>query len=141
MVHHQTVHGIVYCPVCNKAFNNPVSLACHKYLHKEKLFHCMKCGESFDFSSELATHNITHQCCAKHLCVFPKCGRLFKNRPDLTSHANTHVAKPIKCPDCSYSTLEERNFDSHQLKHSKIEKYFCDVCRKGFVFNTQQGSQ
>ena len=29
--HHQTVHGIIYCSVCNKAFNNLISLACHEY--------------------------------------------------------------------------------------------------------------
>ena len=136
--HHQTVHGIVYCPVCNKAFNNLISLTHHKYSHKEKQFQCTKCGESFNFSSELKTHNVMHQRRAKHLCAFPKCGRLFKNKPDLTRHANTHIAKPMKCPDCSYSSKDKRNFESHHLKHSKIERYFCGVHGKGFVFNTQK---
>ena len=51
--HHQTIHGIVYCLVGNKAVNNPISLAHHKYSHKEMLFQCTKSGESFNFSSEL----------------------------------------------------------------------------------------
>ena len=136
--HHQTVQGIVYCPVCNKAFNNLISLAHHKYSHKEKQFQCTKCDESFNFSSELKTHDIMHQCRAKHLCAFPKCGRLFKNKPDLTRHAKTHISKPMKCPDCGYSSKDKRNFESHHLKHSKIKRYFCDVCGKGFVFNTQK---
>ena len=34
MVHHQTKHGIIYCDVCGKAFNNPRSLTKHLYQHK-----------------------------------------------------------------------------------------------------------
>ena len=135
--HHQTVHGIVYCPVCNKPFNNPISMARHKYSHTEKQYHCKKCGESFNFNSELQTHDITHQRWAKHLCTFLACGKIFKNKPDLTRHTETHTSKPMKCLDCNNSTKDKRNFDSHQLKHSKIVKYFCKVCGKGFVFNTQ----
>ena len=134
--HHQTVHGIVYCPIKHSTTRSPwLATITHT---REKQFQCTKCDESFtNFSSELKTHNITHQCHAKHLCAFPKCGKLFKNKPDLTRHADTHTAKPMKCLDCSYSSKDKRNFESHWLKHSKFERYFCKVCGKGFVFNTQ----
>ena len=54
--HHQEKHGIMYCSVCNKAFNNPISLRRHEYSHKEKKFQCSMCQESFNFNSELKTH-------------------------------------------------------------------------------------
>ena len=34
-VHHQTKHGIIYCDVCGKAFNNPRSLTKLFYQHKQ----------------------------------------------------------------------------------------------------------
>ena len=86
-LHHQKKHGIIYCKICNKAFNNPHSLLRHGYSHKEKRFKCTICEESFNFNSELVTHQITHQRRSKHLCAYPKCGRLFKNKSDLSRHA------------------------------------------------------
>ena len=37
-VHHQQSHNILYCDTCNKAFNNPASLARHKYVHQDSKF-------------------------------------------------------------------------------------------------------
>ena len=59
--HHREKHGIMYCSVCKKAFNNLISLRRHKYSHKEKKFQCSMCCESFNFNSELKTHLIQHQ--------------------------------------------------------------------------------
>ena len=59
--HHREKHGIMYCSVCKKAFNNPISLRRHEYSHKEKKFQCSMCCESFNFNSELKTHLIQHQ--------------------------------------------------------------------------------
>ena len=137
-IHHQEKHGIIYCKICKKAFNNPLSLLRHGYIHKEKRFVCKMCGESFNFNSELNTHQITHQRCSKHLCAYPKCGKLFKNKSDLSRHAKEHLSVSMKCPDCTYSTKSKRNFDSHRFQHSKIERFFCSVCNTGFVFNTQK---
>ena len=136
--HHRDKHGITYCNVCNKAFNNPISLRRHEYSHKEKKFQCSMCGESFNFNSELKTHQIQHQHRAKHLCAFPSCGKLFKNKSDLLRHAKEHTAKAIQCPDCTYSAKDQCNFDLHRHKHSRIERYFCIYCNKGFIFNTQK---
>ena len=76
--HHWEKHGIMYCSVCKKAFNNPISLRRHEYSHKEKKFQCSMCQESFNFNSELKTHLIQHQRRAKHLCAFPIAGNCLK---------------------------------------------------------------
>ena len=54
-------HGLMYCSVCKKAFNNPISLRRHEYSHKEKKFQCSMCCERFNFNSQLKTHLIQHQ--------------------------------------------------------------------------------
>ena len=136
--HHQKMHGITYCSVCKKAFNNPISLRRHEYSHKEKNFQCSMCQENFNFNSELKTHLIQHQRRAKHLCAFPNCGKLFENKPDLTRHAKEHMSKAIQCPDCEYNAKDQRNFELHRCKHSRIECYFCPYCNEGFIFNTQK---
>ena len=111
--HHINKHGIVYCPVCQKAFNNPLSLECHKYMHKEKRFMCSTCNEGFQFMSQLRLHKVNHQRHAKHFCVYPGCYKKFKNKPDLNRHAKRHTSKEIRCPDCPYRTTDKRNFESH----------------------------
>ena len=136
--HHREKHGIVYCRVCKRAFNNPISLRRHEYSHREKKFKCSSCRESFNFNSELKTHLIQHQHRARHLCAFPGCGKLFKNKSDLSRHGKIHTATAIQCPDCEYSSKDQRNFNSHRRSHSKIELYFCNKCDEGFVFNTQK---
>ena len=47
--HHQMKHGIVYCKICQKAFNSPLSLARHAYEHKTKSHNC---EESFPFTNQ-----------------------------------------------------------------------------------------
>ena len=96
------------------------------------------CVRKVSISSELKTHLIQHQCRAKHLCAFPNCRKLFKNKSDLSRHAKEHTSKAIQCPDCAYSAKDQRNFELHRCKHSRIERYFCPYCNKGFIFNTQK---
>ena len=136
--HHIDKHGIIYCPVCQKAFNNPLSLERHKYMHKEKQFMCSTCNEGFQFMSQLRLHKVTHQRRSKHFCAYPGCYKKFKNKPDLNRHAKSHTSKETKCPDCPYRTKDKRNFESHRRSHSRIERYICEKCGKGFIYNTQK---
>ena len=67
--HHQKMHGILYCSVCKKAFNNPISLRRHEYSHKEKNFQCSMCQENFNFNSELKNSlNSTPMPCKAPMC-------------------------------------------------------------------------
>ena len=139
-VHHQTKQGIIYCDVCGKAFNNPCSLTKHLYQHKQNKQHvCSKCKEDFPFASQLTTHKLTHRKKPNQACMYPKCGKRFKSKSDLNRHAASHTKPWLKCTDCpNYRTKDKRNFESHRLTHSKIKKYFCEKCGKGFTFNTQK---
>ena len=59
-VHHQQNHNILHCDVCTKAFNNPASLAHHKYVHQESKFQCEDCDQLFPFESSLMSHHVSH---------------------------------------------------------------------------------
>ena len=52
-IHHQTKHHILYCSMCRKVFNNPLSLARHKYEHKHHDHKCPKCDRTFAFESQV----------------------------------------------------------------------------------------
>ena len=135
-VHHQEKHGILYCETCNKAFNNPTSLVRHKYQHRELRFHC-NCGVAFVFASQLQTHSMVHRRHATHHCVYPKCGRSFKNKGHLKRHALEHTTKPHECPNCDYKNTDRRNLESHRLIHLNIKSHVCAKCGESFKYNTQ----
>ena len=135
-VHHRKKHEILYCDICTKAFNNPTSLVCHKYQHREHKYKCA-CGASFAFSSQLHMHSVVHRRYASHHCVYPNCQHSFKNQGDLKRHAAEHYKQPHECPDCDYKNSDIRNLESHHLKHTDINKYTCEICGKGFKYITQ----
>ena len=137
--HHVQTHGIMYCSDCNKAFNNQLSLTRHKYEHKSHPFVCKTCGDDFPFESQYQTHLLTHSNRRRFACSFTDCSKRFKNKGDMNRHIKEHSSNWMTCPDCpEYKTKQKRNFESHRLKHSQIEKYWCERCGKGFVFNTQK---
>ena len=136
-VHHQQMHNILYCDVCTKAFNNPASLARHKYIHQEAKFQYDDCDQSFPFESSLKSHRVSHHTLATFFCSHTNCTKKFKNKGNLTRHIKEHDSVLHECPDCDYKNADIRNLESHRIKHSKIEKYSCKLCEKCFNYNTQ----
>ena len=136
--HHQTNHNILYCSTCNRAFNNPLSLSRHEYEHKHKDLKCPKCDHTFTFEIQVQAHMFSHWNNPSFFCIHPNCGKAFFNESDLTRHSKRHNSKWYQCLDCLYKDTDKRNFDSHQLSHSRIAKYKCKTCSKEFVFNTQK---
>ena len=138
-LHHTSSHGIMYCKTCTKAFNNQLSLTRHEYEHKSRPYSCTVCGEDFPFESQLATHELSHSDRRKYACSISECGKRFKNLGDRNRHIKEHTNPWLRCPDCpKYKTKSKRDLESHRSKHSKIERYFCEVCGKGFIYNTQK---
>ena len=112
-VHHQQTHNILYCDMCTKAFNNPASLACHKYVHQEAKFQCDDCDQSFPFESSLKSHRVSHRTLASFFCSHANCTRKFKNKGDLTRHVKEHDGVLHECPDCDYKNADIGNLESH----------------------------
>ena len=137
--HHTNNHGIMYCKTCTKAFNNQLSLTRHEYEHKTRPYVCTVCGEDFPFESQLATHKLSHSERRKYACTVTDCGKRFKNLGDRNRHVKEHTSPWLHCPDCTdYKTKAKRDLESHRLTHSKIERYSCERCGKGFVYSTQK---
>ena len=136
-VHHQRNHNILNCDTCTKAFNNPASLACHKYVHQSSKFQCADCDQSFPFESTLRSHRVSHHTLASYFCLHGNCTKKFKNKGDLTRHVKEHNGTVHECPDCDYKNADVRNLESHRIKHSNIEKYSCKLCEQKFKYNTQ----
>ena len=134
--HQQQCHKILYCKVCNHAFNNPMTFSQHLKSHSSKGKICDQCGKAFAFKSQLDTHQSVHSK-TRYKCTHSSCGCDFKNVGDLTRHLKLHKADVHQCPDCNYSNANIRNFESHWLKHSRITKYKCKICNKEFIYNTQ----
>ena len=137
--HHVQTHGIMYCSECNKAFNNQLSLPRHQYEHKSCPFICRTCGEDFPFESQYKTHLFTQSNRRRFGCTYTDCSKRFKNKGDMKRHIKEHSSAWLTCPDCpDYRIKEKRNFESYRLKHSNIEKSWCELCGQFFVFNTQK---
>ena len=137
--HHQSKHGIMYCDHCERPFNNQLSLSRHLYEHTlERKFVCSSCKEAFPFKSQLTYHKRKHIKRRAFFCSYPGCDKKFKNSGDLNRHARSHTKKGYQCPDCDYWNADKRNYDSHRICHSNIERYFCPNCGQGFKFNTQK---
>ena len=137
--HHQSKHGIMYCKYCKRPFNNQLSLSRHLYEHTlERKFVCSSCEESFPFKSQLTYHKRKHRKRRTFFCSYPGCDKKFRNSGDLNRHACGHTKKGYQCPDCDYWNADKRNYDSHRISHSDIERYFCPMCGQGFKFNTQK---
>ena len=134
--HHQKSHKIMYCNLCNRAFNNPTTYSQHLKGHSSKGHICAVCGKGFAYESQLKTHQSVHSD-ERHKCTYESCSHNFKNRGDLTRHLKQHETDKHQCPDCTYSNVDLRNFESHRLKHSRITKYTCNICEKEFIYNTQ----
>ena len=136
--HHQTNHHILYCSMCRKAFNNPLSLSRHEYEHKHKEHKCTKCDRTFTFESQVKAHMFSHRSNPSFFCVHPGCDKVFFNENNLTRHSKRHSGKWYQCMDCPYKDTDKRNYNSHQLSYSRIANYKCDNCGKEFVYNTQK---
>ena len=98
-IHHQQSHNILYYDVCTKAFNNPVSLAHHKFVHQEAKFQCEDCDQSFPFESTLKSHCVSHRTLATYFCSHANWSKKFKNKGDLTRHVKEHSGVLHECLD------------------------------------------
>ena len=134
--HHQKNHKILYCKLCNRAFNNKVTYARYMKSHSDTGHVCTLCNKRFAFRSQLKTHQTVHFD-ETHKCTQDNCDKSFKNKGDLTRHLKQHNSELHECPDCDYKNVDIRNFALHRFKHSQITQYVCEQCGEEFVFNTQ----
>ena len=125
--HHSYVHRkiILKCEICGQKFTSP---SAHKSAHVPRTNICTVCNKAFPFKSGLRQHMIVHKKQKRHRCFAGNCNTIYKWASDLNRHVKTHVDRRHQCPDCNYSSREERLFKRHLKKNINVFKYKCMYC-------------
>lgn len=121
------------CQVCQKVFNNSISLKQHMIVHSSKKpFQCKACGKSFKRSSTLSTHMLIHSDTRPFECQF--CGKRFHQKSDMKKHTYIHTGeKPHQCSFCGKSFSQSSNLITHCRKHKGFQPFSCDECGVSFM--------
>ena len=122
---HSYVHRkiILKCEICDQKFTSPSAHHAHKSAHVPRTNICTVCNKAFPFKSGLRQHMIVHKKQKHHRCFAGNCNRIYKWVSDLNHHVKMHVDRRHQCPDCNYSSREERLFKRHLKKHINVFKY------------------
>ena len=121
------------CEICDKVFNNSISLKQHMIVHSSKKpFQCEACGKSFKRSSTLSTHMLIHSDTRPFECQF--CGKRFHQKSDMKKHTYIHTGeKPHQCSYCGKSFSQSSNLITHCRKHKGFKPFSCDDCGVSFM--------
>ena len=76
--HFRDEHPPVRCDLCQKHFDTPAAMLCHKYKHYYYMFECKICCKGFHFESQKKEHMRVHQKQEDWVCFRPKYGKHFK---------------------------------------------------------------
>ena len=137
--HHRRNHNPQMCGVCGKMFELATTLAHHMYSHNVSKHHCDKCDFHCFFKSELESHKVVHREQPSHKCMYPKCGRWFKRKGELSLHVETHKKTWYDCKKCDFSTKLLKYLKEHEKSHIKKNEdlpYACDICGKRFLWRS-----
>ena len=137
--HHRRNHNPQMCGVCSKMFELATTLAHHMYSHNVSKHHCDKCDFHCFFKSELESHKVVHREQPSHKCMYPKCGRWFKRKGELSLHVETHKKIWYDCKKCDFSTKLLKYLKEHEKSHIKKNEdlpYACDICGKRFLWHS-----
>ena len=119
---------ILECELCGQKFTSPSAHRAHKSAHVPRTNICTICDKAFPFKSGLRQHMIVHKKQKRHRCFAGNCNKTYNWASDLNCHVKTHVDRRHQCPNCNYSSREERLFKRHLKKHINVFKYKCTYC-------------
>ena len=137
--HHRRNHNPQMCGVCGKMFALATTLAHHMYSHNASKHHCDKCDFQCFFKSELEAHKVVHRERPSYQCMYPKCGRWFKRKGELSLHVETHKKTWYDCKKCDFSTKLLKYLKEHEKSHIKKTEdlpYACDICDERFLWRS-----
>ena len=109
-------------------------------ISKEKLYKCKECPKSYQFKSELKTHQKSPSD-KEYVCH--TCGKEFKHKGMLNCHAAVHTLAtnyfsfPITGCDMTRNDVDFIN-EHIRLNHSESDIYMCKTCKKTFKFHDRK---
>ena len=137
--HHRGRHDPQTCGVCGKVFDLATSLAHHMYSHYNRKFYCEQCNFHCFFQSELESHKIVHREQPTHQCQYPKCGKWFKRKGELSLHVEIHNKTWYDCKKCDFSTKLMKYLKEHEKSHLKKNDELpneCKLCGQRFLWRS-----
>ncbi|KAK3093940.1 hypothetical protein FSP39_022050 [Pinctada imbricata] len=83
--------GIATCPTCNKSFNNSSALAKHRLTHSdERKYVCNLCQKAFKRQDHLNGHLMTHRDKKPYECTVENCQKSYCDARSLRRHLENH---------------------------------------------------
>lgn len=122
------------CEVCSKVFSCNEDRLQHAKSHmNNEPFKCDHCEKIFSTSWALQRHSKSHQA-TTHQFQCSKCPITFTRKDSLISHLKIHAQKRAFICHCGKRFVKKSQLKEHEDKHSKIQKYSCDLCKHSFKF-------
>ncbi|XP_067941501.1 zinc finger protein 541-like [Watersipora subatra] len=85
------------CPICAKTFNNSSALAKHKLTHSdERKYVCQLCSKAFKRQDHLNGHMMTHRTKKPFECSFEGCTKSYCDARSLRRHLENHHNVPAE---------------------------------------------
>ena len=135
--HFKTHHRKVQCKICGKFSLTPGAAKLHSYTHQDGQSECTASNRTFAFKGQLVQHSYSHTTTRQFKCPEKNCDRSFTHEQDLKKHEKSHSGEVHYCTRCDYSNEDERLLNQHMNKHLRIKKYFCKMCKQGFINSNQ----
>ena len=138
-IHHRKHHDPQKCGVCGKVFDLASSRTHHMYSHYARKYQCDKCSFHCFFNSELEAHKFVHREKPTFKCMYPKCGRWFKRKGELSLHVEVHNSTWYDCKKCDFSTKLIKYLKEHEKSHLKKTDelpYACGICGERFMWRS-----
>ncbi len=123
------------CSLCSFVGDDSQALQQHMLLHcKLRTYSCKSCGSSFSCKSQLRAHMRAHSSIPdlkerilSHVCglcqgKFPTTEKLIRHKEGCISKVSTS----LRCPECSFISMNRELFNKHMHCHGKI--YKCELC-------------
>lgn len=132
--HHKVVHSAekrFTCETCGKQFRREGDYNMHLSTHTQKPSECKICGKKFGLHRNLLQHEIIHREPEKKFeCTL--CDKRFRRHCDYQAHVNSHTSDPYRCSVCDRTFPLRRNLLQHEVVHTQVRNYECEICAKKF---------
>ncbi|KAL7386070.1 hypothetical protein ABVT39_003770 [Epinephelus coioides] len=106
------------CIKCGNSFPTSLDKFRHHCPKRGRNYDCGHCGKSFQKSSSLKEHVLTHV--QSRLFKCSHCGVGFSGIGDLKYHQQVDHDKPYQCKQCGKSFISSKCLTKHQQRHEEV---------------------